>query len=310
MLRQLAYGIATFLPGVHHLRSRGTGGTNSARYCYSVWLRHIVKAARNGLVPHPGTIAELGPGDSLGIGLAGLVSGCRQYVAFDVVRHASARENARILEELIGLFRSRAEIPGDDEFPHTKPKLDDYRFPTDLFPDEHLEAALAPTRLEKIRTSVSAPDAPGSLIRYRVPWHDSRVLEPESVDMIYSQAVLEHVNDLPSTQAAMHSWLRRGGYMSHQIDFRCHGTATEWNGHWRYGDLLWTLIKGRRPYLLNRLTHSQHLEAILRAGFEVVQDDRQLSPSRYSRDDLAPRFRNIPPDDLTTSGAFVQAVKR
>jgi hypothetical protein len=67
----LLKGIATHLPGTNRvLPSRGTGGTTSARYCCSVWLRHISCAHENGLSTRPEVVAELGPGDSLGIGLA------------------------------------------------------------------------------------------------------------------------------------------------------------------------------------------------------------------------------------------------
>ena len=39
------------MPGVNQLREKGTGGTNSARYCYSIWLRPLVMAKKNGLNP-------------------------------------------------------------------------------------------------------------------------------------------------------------------------------------------------------------------------------------------------------------------
>jgi len=83
-LRQLAYGIATFIPGIQSLRQKGTGGTDTSRYCYTIWLRHLVMAKSNGLNFHPKVVAELGPGDSLGIGLAALISGSDKYFAFDV----------------------------------------------------------------------------------------------------------------------------------------------------------------------------------------------------------------------------------
>ena len=37
----LAVGMATYVPGLRHLTGRKTGGSVSARYCYSVWLRHL-----------------------------------------------------------------------------------------------------------------------------------------------------------------------------------------------------------------------------------------------------------------------------
>src|SRR5262249_46919410 len=142
---------------------------------------------------------------------------------------------------------------------------------------------------------------------YRVPWTDTDVIEMHSVDMIYSQAVLEHVDDLENTYKAMRLWLKPDGYMSHQIDFRCHDTAHQWNGHWTYSDLTWKLIRGKRAYLLNREPHSVHIAILERSGFKILCDQIVRSESNLKRNDLAPRFRAIPDQDFTTSGSFIQA---
>jgi hypothetical protein len=97
--------------------------------------------------------------------------------------------------------------------------------------------------------------------------------------------------------------------MSHQIDFECHGTSREWNGHWVYPDPIWRLLRGRRPYLLNRLPCGCHLEALAGAGFEILAIDRVRRPSRLHGDQLAKRFRGMTEDDLTTASAFVVARK-
>ena len=102
-IRPLLTGIASYVPGLYKFSStaRGTGGTNSARYCYSVWLRHLFMAKLNGLTTHPDVIAELGPGDSLGIGLAALLSGANKYYAFDAVQYATNKRNFEIFYELV-----------------------------------------------------------------------------------------------------------------------------------------------------------------------------------------------------------------
>ena len=267
-------------------------------------------ARANGLVKFPKIVAELGPGDSLGIGLSALISGCDKYLAFDVVAHAKTQRNLAIFHELVDLFRNKRAIPGDDEFERLKPYLDDYRFPVDILDEEWLRTALDESRIDKIRSSILDPQRSDSMLRYTVPWDANNVLNKESIDMIYSQAVLEHVNDLQATYEAMHSWLKKGGFMSHQIDLKSHGTASEWNGHWKYSDLAWKIIKGRRTYLLNREPHSAHLFYLSEQGFKVVCDITYNSESNLSKEDLAPRFRAITDDDLTTSGAFIQAVKK
>jgi SAM-dependent methyltransferase len=308
-LKPVVYGIATFIPGVNYYFKKGTGGTNSARYCYSVWLRHLVMAKKNGLNPYPQVVAELGPGDSLGIGLAALISGSERYLGFDIVEHANVKRNLKVFDELVALFNNKVDIPGYDEFPDVKPYLDKYNFPSDILNESRLNYAMKKSRLVRIRNSITNTYYRDSLIKYKVPWYDADVIEEESVDMIYSQAVLEHVDDLVNTYRAMYLWLKPNGYISHQIDFRCHGTTDEWNGHWTYSDFMWKLIRGKRSYLLNRETHSKHVEIIENEDFRIECEKRIKSKSNLSTDDLAPRFKSITDDDLTTSGSFIQALK-
>lgn len=310
LLKPLLRGLSTFVPTLGRVLARGTGGTDSARYCYSVWMRHMMMAHGSGLNPIPETVAELGPGDSLGIGLAALISGCDAYVALDVVQYANLERNLAIFDGLVTLFRNRTAIPGEDEFPRVRPTLDSYGWPGDLLDGARLDKALEESRLNRIRESLTAYRSEDSRIHYVAPWYDAEVVRSESVDMIFSQAVLEHVDDLTGAYRAMFQWLKPHGYLSHQIDFKSHGTAREWNGHWAYSDLLWALIKGRRRYLLNREPHSTHLALLEREGFAIVCDKTVVSPSKLAKDDLAPRFRRISDADLMTSGAFVQAVKR
>ena len=127
--KQLIKGLATFIPGVSRYILKGTGGTGSARYCYSVWMRHLKMAKKSGLNPYPKIVAELGPGDSLGIGLSALVSGCEKYFALDIVEYSNIERNLMIFEELVSLFSKRTDIPENNEFPNVKPSLEDYSFP-------------------------------------------------------------------------------------------------------------------------------------------------------------------------------------
>ncbi len=309
-LGQLIHGLATFLPGVNKYFTKGTGGTDSARYCYSVWLRHLVMAKNNGLNPYPEVVAELGPGDSLGIGLMALLTGSEKYLAFDIFEYANIERNLKIFKELVAILKHKADIPGDDEFPDVKPRLDNYAFPVDIFTDSKLKEALLDSRIEKIRNSIINPTEKNSMIKYKVPWFDSSVIDKESVDMIYSQAVLEHADDLENTYKAMRLWLKPNGFVSHQIDFRCHGTSNEWNGHWMYSDFTWKLIRGKRPYLLNRAPHSTHLQLLKKENHKIVCDTTVTQNSNIKKDRLNPRFRDLSNSDLTTSGAFIQAVKQ
>lgn len=308
-LKQFVYGLISFIPGVNRWLAKGTGGTGSSRYCYSVWMRHLVMAKTNGLNTYPKVVAELGPGDSLGIGLAALVSGCEKYYAFDVVEHATLEKNIIIFHEIVALFRGKTPIPDAKEFPELKPYLKNYDFPSDIFNDDWLSVALNAERLKKIEDSIHNARSKDSLIQYKVPWSDENIVKEGTVDMIYSQAVLEHVDDLQSTYKIMFSWLKTNGFISHQIDFKCHGTANKWNGHWLYSDNIWKFIRGKRPYLINRMPHSKHLELLQKEQFKLLCDIRIVTKSNIFITNLAEKFRTISDEDLVTSGAFIQAIK-
>jgi hypothetical protein len=317
--RRLLFNAATFVPGVtaipavkRRLATRviGTGGTDSGRYCYSVWLRHLVCAARSGLPTNPRVVAELGPGDSLGTGIAALLSGAERYIAFDVVPHASAERNLAVLAELVSLFDAQAAIPGDSEFPGVSPKLDDYQFPSAILPRERIAAALQPERVSSVRQALADVTAPNSKIQYRAPWFESSVMEPGTVHMIFSQAVLEHVDDLEQAYRAMLTWLAPDGFLSHQIDFSSHGWTDKWNGHWAQSDFKWKLIRGKDVWSINREPESSHLSFLEKNGFRIVSHQRESSDSQITRRQLAPRFQGATSADLTTRATFLQAVGR
>lgn len=307
--KALLSGLATWLPGYDVART--TGGTDSARYCYSVWLRHLVLASASGRLSAgvPRVVAELGPGDSLGIGVAALLSGAERYFALDLLPYSDTGRTHELLKELIELFRARAPVPAGDEFPELKPALSDHAFPHALLRDDALQAALDPTRLVAIAEAIErAADAP-TLIVYQAPWNDPAVVRPGSVDFIFSQAVLEHVDDLEGVYAAMRTWLAPRGLMSHQVDFRSHRKADTWDGHWTYSELAWKIVVGRRAFLLNREPYSRHAELLRRNGLEVLVDRPVRAESSLRRARLAPRFRGLSDLDRTTSGAYFLAAR-
>ena len=128
--------------------------------------------------------------------------------------------------------------------------------------------------------------------------------------MVVSQAVLERVVDLRGTYETLRGWLKPGGVMSHQIDFKAHGTATSWDGHWAYSGFIWKLYVGGRPYLPNRQPQSPHIKYLEHFDFRILCDLKVKSQSSVARSRLAPRFNHLSDDELTTSGAFIQAVCR
>jgi SAM-dependent methyltransferase len=282
VIKPVVKGLLTFIPGAAGLLPKGrTGGTNKASYCLEVWLKHLALLRAAGMREMPRALAELGPGDSIGVGLAALLSGVERYAALDVVRFSNAAANLAVFDELAALSRAR-------------------------------DASLAEDRISRIREAIVSPgsEGGGAMIRYMVPWADERVIEPASIDAAISHAVLEHVVDPASAYRALSRWLKPGGMMSHQIDFTSHGTAEQWNGYRAYPELLWKMIAGRRPYLINREPCSTHLAFLENNGFEIIATKRVTRTDGIARSRLSRRWRDISDEDLSCSDLTVQARKR
>ena len=310
-IRPVVKGLLTFIPGMQRVlpvKETG-GGTNSAYYCYGAWLKHLTLLWENGMRSIPNILAELGPGDSLGVGLAAMLSGVNNYYALDVVRHSNIEINLKILDELVALFESRSERPTKG-WPDFDKYLDDNLFPGHILNDDLLKASLSEKRIAAIRYALENPEHQNNevTIKYMVPWsYDDSIIENDTVDVILSHSVLETV-DLESTYKAFYSWLKPKGMMSHQIGFSS-GLSETWNGYRVYSEFLWKIISGKKPFVMNRQPHSVHIDLIMKNGFNVICDLTRYRADGIQKSDLSNYWKNITDDDLTCSGAFIQAKK-
>jgi hypothetical protein len=315
-LRLMLGGLKSFFP-VLHPGYKGAVGHTTGAYCYSVWMRHLSIITK--AVPSfaPRVVVELGPGDSLGLGCATLLSGAEQYIALDVVAHANPDHDVKVLDELVDLFEHHAPIPDGRVFPNLEPKISSYRFPSRLFTDDGpRRICLDPARVKAIRHAlIQRQDVlyDNLPIGYTAPW-GPRTLDRQSVDLVITQAVLQDMgheptrSELAGTFQAMSRWLRKGGVMSHQINFAFPGNAA-WNHHWRYSDAAWRMVRGNRPFFENRVPLSTYLALCEENDFEVVSV-RRVEQAGIPREKAAPQFRDLPEDDFRTSSAHVVAVRR
>jgi hypothetical protein len=245
-------------------------------------------------------VGELGPGDSIGIGLAALLSGASGYIGLDIFPFSARADLQMIFEELVQLYSRREAIPGNDEFPRIRPKLESYDFPNDLVNWTDFSA-----KAETIGRELQGDSGGCRLVEYKAPWTSPREIDAASLDLIFSQAVLEHVDDLNETYKAMFLWLKSGAYASHVIDFTAHGLSPFWNGHWAYSPSEWRLVRGRREFLLNREPLSAHLACIERAGLKIAFLERKTESNGLSGVELSERYRGLDTDDIATSGAVM-----
>jgi hypothetical protein len=183
----LAKGCASFL--IPRLRTTHKPvGTVSAEHCYAVFMRHYSHLRCFLDKPAvPPVVAELGPGSSLGTGLAALLAGAKQYVTLDVAVYRAIDRDLEILDRLVDLFRERAQNPVSGPYARIFPLPKDPAFPPEW--ESQLEVTMAPERLRRIRTDLA--EGHGDIIRYIAPWSDLNRLQANTVDWLFSHAVLE-----------------------------------------------------------------------------------------------------------------------
>lgn len=270
----------------------------------------MCKLAASGISIKDSRIVELGPGDSLGIGIMAILCGAREFTAVDVKRHASQAVNSELVRVLASFLRERRPIPNDNEVKGIYPRLENYDFPKTLLTSTHIATATSQENIDRIcacfEGSYDDADFNGP-IRYVVQSDLSAAsLPPAATDLVISQAVMEHVDDPSRTYHSLKLALKPGGAMSHTIDFSSHSITRSWNGHWTLPNLLWGLIRGRRPYLINRLPLSFHLRVIQSLQFEVLRCD-SVCDSGLDRAHLAADFSHLTDGDLRTRGVYLIA---
>ena len=297
---QIVKGMLTYVPALNAWRQHraSTGGSSSPRYCYGVWLRHLVTLRRHGFDVRGASIAELGPGDSIGTGLAALLSGAQRYVGLDIVPYSTKADLRRMLTDLAELYAAKAPIPDDREFPAVRPTLTSYSFP-EFVPG----GAEAISNANRLMPAIEQGLSESAEIGYHAPWDAASIVSAGSIDLVFSQAVLQYVADLESVYRLMFRWLRPGGFCSHSTGLGANNFSPFWNGHWAYTDREWRLVRGRRECIVNREPLSAHLRLAESAGFDILHVDAQHDAGGLASSDLASAFRGLDPDDLSTRGA-------
>ncbi|MCK5027384.1 MAG: methyltransferase domain-containing protein [Candidatus Pacebacteria bacterium] len=317
-------GIATYLPdwfGVflpqHSSQFEGKGvrkefdANDTARACYTLWLRFLVSLRKNDKsfrVPVE-SVAEIGPGDSLGVGILALLTGSSHYYALDTVKTALNHSNLEMINVLVELLEKRTPIPDDSEFPKAYPKLDSYEFPHDILSEPLLEKSLDKERLKRIKKILEKLSEDSTLLRvhendvsidYIVPWIKENNLKGK-FDLMVSNATMEHVDDVEGAYKNMSKYIKKGGLFLHAIDYKSHDTAGLWNGHWTYSEVIWRIIRGRSVYLINRIPHSFHIKIAKKYGFNILLNQRYYKENFLSLDDLVEPYRTMDPEDIQTS---------
>lgn len=242
-----------------------------ARYALQVAQDYLAKLA----VPVRGrALLELGPGISLGTAAVMACQGARVALADPFPPRWQAGYHPRVYGEML-------------------------RLRPDLLPDR------AP--LERL----IAGDFAGVFQAHAVGAESLQALPAAAFDLIVSNAVFEHVGDVPAAALELRRISRPGAVGVHGIDLRDHRDFT------RPLELLTLdsvsfarLFRDVAGECGNRLRVSEHVEAFRRAGFgvEVLWEDRQVDEA-YFQDVAArlhPNFWGFEPDELRVLGVSLR----
>lgn len=244
------------------------GRMDEVGYATSVFLRHWSRYQQTGVAQRDACALELGPGDSLNSAIIAHAHGVRQIVLVDAVEAATG--------DIAG-YRALIEHLGAQGLP-----VADLEACGDV--SKLLECCNARYLCRGLKSLRQIPD--------------------QSVDFLFSHAVLEHVRrgEFVDHLREMFRILKPAGIMSHRVDFKDHlgGALHNLRVSSRYWESPFFAESG---FYTNRLRASEILSAMEQAGFSchVHQQDRWPAPP-LARVKLAEEFSGLSEDDLCVSG--------
>ena len=246
-------------------------------------------------------VMEIGPGDNLGVGLLFLAHGGTSYLAVDRFSpQAEPERNEQIYAALLDGM------------------TDDQR--------SRVADCLEPVGQGRARITGSRLAAQyGSAIEDL-----GRSLASESVDVIISRAVLEHVYDPVRAWQVMASVLHPDGQMWHKVDLRHHGFYDQFHPleFLTVPTRIWDRVTQPDPtlnrrrvdcfdqlakqafqesevYLTHVLDHEELVPHRQQLEFGRDYDDEDLQLVRAIHPRLAPEFRELSDEQLLVTGIFV-----
>lgn len=242
------------------------GQMEHPEYSLEVAKKHLDKATfgrRNGDF----TAVELGPGDTITSALAMLALGANKTIHVDVGAFASTD---------MSIYRTMA----------------DYL---------RTQKLVAPDLSEIESFEEMTREIP---VQYHTEGHLSLAnMEPESVDLVWSHAVLEHVGraEFLETMRQTRRILRKDGVATHVVDLKDH-LAYGLN-NLRFSEKTWeSSFMSKSGFYTNRIRYSEMIALFEKAGFEVCETTKVLFdalPTPKSK--LWEPYRKLPDEELMIS---------
>lgn len=294
--REIVKGLISLVPLFRRLLNRYTLGTSDPEYCINVYCKHLSRALeyKPDLSFH--SFGEIGPGDTLGVGYLGLLTGFSSYSAFDTKEFATVDPDLEKWRLAFLDYISTEDFLADsdiDFFPYNK-HIPNYRRTQLLhYLGKHLQS--------------SEPIDLNNKIKYYAPFES--VETHNQFDILFSQAAFEHVDDLDKMYNFVSRSLTHNGLLSVTIDFRSHGITKKPWGHFLIDDFTWSICRGRRPYYINRVHLSEHLRLMSKYGLKpaCVESTNYEDITRSDIEALAEIYPDIDKSSLSIASSYILA---
>lgn len=247
------------------------GAMRNRDYAIDVFYRHYRRARP--FLPQYYSVLELGPGDSLATAVIAAAHGASKIYLVDTGRFAIGTD--------IATYNALADRLG--ELGHPAPGAP-YRTV-----DTMLSATRAVYLTDGIRSLESLPDA--------------------SVDLVFSQAVLEHVglSEFDATIRGLYRLQKPGSVGSHRVDLQDHLSHSLHS--LRFSQAVWeSRLLSSSGFYTNRLRASQVVGVFEDAGYEIVNSAADRWPQLpLPAAKMHPDFARLSEDDLRVSGIDIVA---
>ena len=230
--------------------------------------QHLLRGSRIDLKDK--IILEIGPGNFLATGLLYLALGAKKVYLLDRFKHIFWDMKA------IAFHKALLDEIAKRNYPYQ-------------------EAVNESVTITKNSIELN-PD----LIEYRLGDAAELPFENESIDFIFSNAVMEHIHNPEDVVKEFYRVTKAGGLNSHEIDLRDHFVKSTPLRLLKYSDTLWNLMAWNRPGYTNRLRFSDWI-MLFKRYFKIelikqilVLDDKKMLNNpvlnkrfkKYSKEEL------------------------
>lgn len=226
-------------------------------------------------------VLEVGPGNSMGMGLLFLAYGAKKVYLVDRFKHI-------FWDDYDGIYYKNflSEISNQD------------------VPNRSVVKEALRIKNGKI---ILNPD----LLEYHLADATRIPLENSSVDFLFSNAVLEHVRHIELAVQEFARVTKDGGFNIHEVDLRDHFFSKEPLRLLSYSGWLWDFMTCNRPGYSNRLRYSDYCKMFESNKFviERLLYTRSIEQTQVTSLKLSSKFKKCPLEELSIL-AFWMLLKR